>query len=87
MMDCFSQEFRGEEGGKEEMRAFLAAFIDKGNLDGAKVDLEKAETIIDGATASVLSIRLSSTAGSIGIDFDLRKEADGAWRIIRLSGT
>ena len=84
MMACFSNDFRGDEGGKDEMRAFLAEFIDSGNLDDAEVDLEKVETIIDGTTASVLSTWLSSTAGSLGIDLDLQKDPDGQWRIVAL---
>jgi ketosteroid isomerase-like protein len=87
MMACFSNDFRGDEGGKDEMRAFLANFIDSGNLDGAEVDLEKAETIIEGNTASVLSTWLSSTAGSLGVDLDLQKDPDGAWRIVGLDAS
>ncbi len=81
MMAQISEDFEGEEGGKPEMKEFLEGAIDQGYLDGAEVDLEGADTTIDGETASVVGLTIESDMGGATLDMELKKDADGVWRI------
>lgn len=83
LMVAYSEDFSGEGGaGKAQMRDFIKRAIDSGYLDGAKVDLEKAVTKIEGDAATVDPAGLSGDMGSVDLTLRLKKEADGAWRII-----
>jgi ketosteroid isomerase-like protein len=83
MMAPYSEDFAGEGGaGKPELRQFIQRAIDEGYLDDAKVDLEKAQTTREGETATVGPVALSGSYGTLELDLKLKKEADGAWRIV-----
>ena len=83
LMTAYSEDFEGRGGaGKEQVREFLQGAIDQGYLDGAEISLEDAETTIDGGTASVGPVVLSSDRGAMEIELKLIKESDGAWRIV-----
>jgi ketosteroid isomerase-like protein len=83
MMATISEEFVSEEGsGKADFREFLTDLIDDGTLAGAQMDLESAMTTIEGDMATVENATLSGDRGSIVLHMDLKKEADGIWRIV-----
>lgn len=82
MMAQFSEDFEGERGGgKPELKRFLEGAIDQGYIEGAEMDLEGAETTIDGETASVIGVGVETDMGAATMDLELKKEADGVWRI------
>ena len=83
MMSCISDDFQTDEGGKAEVREYLSGVIDQGMLSGAEMDLTEAETTIEeDGTASVMGIELSGDVGSVVMDLEMKKDADGTWRII-----
>jgi ketosteroid isomerase-like protein len=82
MLTAYSEDFKGERGGKPELKTFLKDVIDKGYLKGAKVDLTKAALDIKKDTATYTPIYLSGSEGSVTIQLTLKKEKDKAWRII-----
>ena len=82
MMAQISEDFEGEAGGKEEVKALLSGAIDQGYLDDAEVDLVDAETTIEGETASVYGLYVETAMGSASMDLELKKDADGVWRIV-----
>jgi len=63
---------------KDALREFVENSIAMGYLDDAEVFLEDAETEIDGSTATVYPIDLSTAAGDVTIEFTLTKE-EGGW--------
>ena len=81
MMAQISEDFESQRGGKPELKQMLQGAIDQFYLDGAEVDLEIAETMIEGETASVTSVGVETDMGAATMDMELKKEADGAWRI------
>jgi len=81
MMAQISEDFEGERGGKSELNGFLEGAIDQGYIEGAEVDLEGAETTIEGETASVMGVGVETDMGGATMDMELKKEADGVWRI------
>lgn len=81
MMAQISEDFESQRGGKPELKQMLQGAIDQFYLDGAEVDLEIAETTIEGETASVTSVGVETDMGAATMDMELKKEADGAWRI------
>jgi ketosteroid isomerase-like protein len=81
MMAPVSEDFQGDEGGKPELREFMEGAIDQGYIEGAEVILDEAETTIEGATASVVGISVETDMGGAWLDMELKKGADGVWRI------
>jgi ketosteroid isomerase-like protein len=83
IMDGYSEDYEGEmAGSKEEMREFIAGAIDQGMLDDVEIDTSEAETKIDGNTATVGPVELSTDAGSLAFEYEMKKEADGVWRVV-----
>lgn len=80
--DAFSHY---EYGNKDQMLSFLKGAFNDGTLDSAKVNLETAETKVDGDTASVYPVELMASFGSATLGFTLTKEADGAWRVTTMT--
>ncbi len=84
MMAQFSEDFEGERGGKPELQEFLEGAIDQGYIEGAAVDLDGAETAIEGETASVMEVYVETDMGGATMGLELKKETDGAWRIFKM---
>ena len=85
IMATVSEEFVSDEGGsKADFREYLNRLIDDGTLSGAQVDIESAMIAIEDDMASVENIGLSGDRGSVVLDMDLKKEEDGAWRIVAI---
>ena len=83
IMAAYSEDFESEQSAdKEGVRGFLERAIDEGYLDGAEIILDGAETIIDGESATVSPVDLDGDFGSVSLELVLKKEADGAWRIV-----
>jgi ketosteroid isomerase-like protein len=87
LMAQYSEDFEGQRGGKPELRGFLEGAIDQGYVEGAEVDLDEAETAIEGDMAWVTGVYVETETGGATIDFELKKEADGVWRIITMEMT
>ena len=82
IMETFSEDFESMEGGdKEEAREYLGGVFDEGVVDNAEVDLENAETTIEGDKAKVSGVELTLDSGPIMLDFTLQKEK-GSWLIV-----
>jgi uncharacterized protein GlcG (DUF336 family) len=71
-----------EFGDKDTLIAFTNMTMAQGDLDDAEIDLEYAETEVDGDTAVVYPVEMVAVFGSATIEFKLKKEADGVWRVI-----
>ena len=83
LMAAYSDDFETEEGlGKEDLREFLAGAIDQGYLEDVEVDADDCEIKIDGAKATAGPVVYSSAMGSITVEYTMKKEADGVWRIV-----
>lgn len=74
-----------EWGNKDSMVSFLDTTFGQGDLDGAKVNLDTAKTTIEGDTATAYPVELSAAFGSATIEFSLKKESDGQWRVVGIS--
>lgn len=85
MMTVVSEDFVGPEGAsKPAFRQYIAALFDNGTLLGAEMIIEGATPVIAGDMATVDNLGLSSSRGAVVIDFDLKKEEDGVWRIVNM---
>jgi len=85
LMSTLSEDFVSEEGGsKADFREYVAGLIDDGTLSGAKMDIDNARVTIEEEMATVENAGLSGDRGTVVIDMDLKKEDDGAWRIVGL---
>ena len=85
LMSTVSEDFVSEEGGsKADCREYVAGLIDDGTLSGAKMDIDNARVTIEEEMATVENAGLSGDRGTVVIDMDLKKEDDGAWRIVGL---
>lgn len=83
ILSCYSEDFTGtNSSSKERLRAFLSGMIDGGVLEGIQIDLEQAETTIEGETARVAPVALEVDYNYLSLDLELRKETDGVWRIV-----
>ena len=80
--DEFSQY---EYGNKEQMLRFLAGAFNDGTLDGTTVALETADFDVVGDIANVYPVELVAAFGSATLGFDLKKEADGVWRVTTMT--
>jgi len=79
IMAPFSEKFAHyETGDKAGLQDFMEGAIDMGYLDDVEVFHEEAEITIEDGVATVYPIDLSSSAGSVTIEFTLTKE-DGGW--------
>jgi len=83
IMAIYSEDFEGETGEtKEDVHAFLSGAIDQGYMDDVEASADDCEITIDGDTATVDPVVFSSDFGDMSIGFTMKKEADGAWRIV-----
>lgn len=87
IMEVYSENYVSAEGSdKEATREFMESIIDEGYLDDIEVDLENAETTIEGDKADVYPIEVTGAAGeTITLGFTLQKE-DGDWLIVSSEG-
>lgn len=82
IMAAYSEDFKGERGGKPELKAFLKGVIDAGYLKNAKMDLSKANLDIKKDTATYTPVFLSGDQGGVTIQLTLKKDKDKVWRIV-----
>ena len=61
----------------------MSGVFDQGYMDGAEVDLENAETTIEGDKAEVSGVELILDSGQMMLDLTLQKEK-GSWLIVGL---
>jgi len=71
-----------EFGDKDTLIAFTNMTMAQGDLDDAEVDLEYAEIEVDGDTAVAYPVEMVAVFGSATIEFRMKKEADGEWRVV-----
>ena len=84
LMETYSEDYESTEGGdKEATREFMEGVFEQGYVDGAEVDLEKAETKIEENEAEVSGVELMLDGGPMTLDFYLQKE-EKAWLIVDL---
>jgi beta-fructofuranosidase len=84
LLALYSEDWRDHHGStKEYLKAGYEEMREKASHKGLEVDLSKIEVLVDGDTATVTPVTLSSPEGSITYTHTLKKEADGVWRLIR----
>jgi len=84
LLALYSEDWRDHHGStKEYLKAGYEEMREKASHKGLEVDLSKIEVVVDGDTATVTPVTLSSPEGSITYTHTLKKEADGVWRLIR----
>ena len=84
LMEMYSEDYESMQGGdKEATREFMEGIFEQGYLDNAEVDLEKAETKIEGNEAGVTGVELMLDQGPMMLDVYLQKE-EKAWLIVDL---
>lgn len=83
LMKSISDDFSHYEfGDKDTLRIFIEDTMAQGDLDAAEVDVEEAEIAVDGDTAVVYPVDLVAVFGSATMEFEFKKEDDGAWRVV-----
>ena len=83
LMAAYSDDFETEDGlGKEDLGEFLAGAIDQGYLEDVEADADDCEIKIEGDKATAGPVVYSSAMGSITVEYTMKKDADGAWRIV-----
>ena len=84
LLALYSEDWRDHHGStKEDLKTGYEGMREKGGHKGLEVDLSEIEAVVDGDTATVTPVTLSSPEGSITYTHTLKKEADGVWRLIR----
>jgi len=82
LMAYYSDDFSHYEfGDKAGLKEFMEGAKDMGYLDDLEVDLEQAETTIEGDTATIYPVEISGAFGSTEIEFTSKKEGD-TWKIV-----
>ncbi|HOZ48700.1 MAG TPA: nuclear transport factor 2 family protein [Candidatus Hydrogenedentes bacterium] len=77
ILAVYSDKFTHYEvSDKDGLREFLEGAVDMGYLEDIEVNAEEAEITIDGESAVVYPIDLSSAAGSVTIELTFTKEGD-----------
>jgi len=83
LMAAYSEDFEGENGAtKEDLRELLSGAIDQGYLEDVEADLEECEIKIEGGKAAVGPVGYSAAMGSITVEYTMKKDPDGVWRIV-----
>ena len=95
MLGYVSEDFSHE---RVPDKASLAGYIEMGKASGrvaeipqmieehdGQIDLEMAEVVVEGDTASVYPIEASADAGSVTVEMVYKKDPDGVWRILALN--
>lgn len=84
LMTVVSDQFEHPEvGGKAEAKEMLQMAVDAGYADDGECNLDSMEiTMNPDGTASVYPVDLSGAPGSVSVEFVLKKEADGVWRVV-----
>jgi len=83
MMAAYSDDFEGENGeSKEDIGELLGGAVDQGYLEDLEVNADECEIKIEGDKAAVGPVEYSSAMGSISIEYTMKKDADGCWRIL-----
>jgi beta-fructofuranosidase len=87
LLAAYSGDWGDHHGAtKESLKNTYQGMKEKGAGGKFEIDLSEAEVVVDGETATVTPVTLSSSAGSITHTHKLKKEADGVWRLIRTDG-
>ncbi|MDQ1256820.1 MAG: hypothetical protein QG656_1420 [Candidatus Hydrogenedentes bacterium] len=77
----YSETFTNPEvPDKAGLQEFLEGAVDMGYLEDVEVATEDTDTVIEGTTATIYPIDLTSAAGSVTIELTLAKEEAG-WLI------
>lgn len=86
IMSIFSEQFQDPDmGDKARLRREIQSYYADGDLKNAKVSLETVTlTKADAKTYNVDGIKLQANFGSGTLGFTMTKEADGAWRAVRI---
>lgn len=81
IMVAFSEKFTHYEApDKAAMKDFIQSAIDMGYLEDAEINLDEMQVTIEGTTATVYPLSLSSAAGEVTLELTLTKEESG-WHI------
>ncbi len=70
-----------EFGDKDTMISFLSDTFSGGDLDGTEIDFSGIEIDVDGDEATAYPAELMAAFGTLTIEFSLKKEDDGMWRV------
>ena len=82
VMVAYSEGYTSERGdGKARVREFMKTVFERGWMDNAKIDLEQAETVVNGDQATFGPVKFTSERGNFAIGYVLKKE-DRIWRIV-----
>jgi hypothetical protein len=79
-MALISENFEGEQGGKDELKEFMLEAKDMGYLEDMKINLDDVEVKIDGTTATAYPMIIETAMGEATIGLELTKEA-GGWMV------
>jgi len=86
MMATYSEDFSAENiAGKAVLREAMAQALEEGHFEDAAVDLEDAETVVEGQNATVAPIGMTGVFGAAEIGLDMKQDADGVWRIVGIN--
>jgi ketosteroid isomerase-like protein len=82
MLAVISDDFSNSQGASKPMlRAFLEALNAQGVFKSLTVDTRECEVTVDGTNATLKPVAYTSSMGPASYAYQMKKEADGAWRI------
>lgn len=84
LMAAYSSDMTWDQGGYDEMNAFMTQAKDAGFLDGFESDMSAVVIAVDGDTATVTGASVEGAFGVLSLSFELEKR-DGAWIITQQS--
>ena len=89
VMACYSEDYEGRGRGgstmtKEGMRERLERFLPRAAEGGGqrRTDMSQAAATVDGDTATFGPVMRQGRQGTRTTQYNLKKEADGMWRIV-----
>ncbi len=81
-LESYSEDYQSERSsGKDGIRQMFSQAFSRGYMTNAEINVEDASITVDGDTAVVTPIVMSSERGSMSFELTLKKEASG-WLII-----
>ena len=83
LMETYSENYANIEGGdKASVREFIVGVIDQGYLENLEVNLEDAQTTIEGDKATVAPVELTSDMGTYVLEYTKLQKENGDWLIV-----
>jgi len=83
IMAAYSDDYSNPEGtDKSGLRGFFEGLAEQGALQNTTVGMEECETVVQEDSATAGLVTYSSPNSETRYQYKLKREADGAWRVV-----